>query len=1002
MPRPYTLLPLCIAAALGCTPRPSDMTESTAAPPRPAPAPVAPPIEYPPDTPALLPSPLPDDPLAVTIHRLKNGLTVYLSVDPEQPRIAAWIAIRAGSRHDPAHSTGLAHYLEHMMFKGTAHLGTLDAAAERPHLAATAALYDRLPLANTPAERAQILADIDAATQSSAVTAIPNELDRLYAGLGILDVNAFTTDDATVYMADLPAARLATWARVEAQRLASPTFRLFYPELEAVYEEKNISLDTPEDRVDEALRLALFPRHPYGTQTILGDAEHLKNPAHAEMVAYQRRWYLPNNAALILAGDLDPAATLAALDLAFETWSPGQLPPPPAAALDGPVGRVQRTIVAEGEQSVTLAWRTIPAGHPDEPALAVLAELVDNDVSGLLNVRLLLSGELPDAEGHGEQLVEAGYYALTGVARDDQSLAEVERLLHSIVAALKSGAFTQADIDAIVLHEQIREQMARESNGGRVSWIADAYLERRRWQDHVGFTQAMARVTPADILRVAATYLGPDHVAIHRKRGRHDPPKMPKPAITPVPIDPSRVSPFAAELLASAAPDPEPAWLQEGRDFTRLTTPTGPLIAAPNRRSHLFALTLRFELGTRQRPLLGHALDLLDLSGARDLDAEALQRRLYQLGTSIDTDCGADQTHIYLSGVDEHLAESLALLDAWLRHPSFDDDTVADLLANTLSLRRDEQDDPEALADALAEYARRGPASDILTRPSDRQLRQARGPELARHLAVLADSTRTTLYFGPRSAAELAALLPHTPALPVPPRPPRALRSLARPTIFFLHRDMAQAQIEVALASPPLPRDARPAARLLNQVLGGDMSGLVFQEIREARGLAYSASGLLAVGARPIDGAALLGRLGTQADKSRDALAVLQELLRRPTLGDDRIAAARVALTRETVATRIPPRRVPDWVQAWTDRGESSDPRAWELATLQTLAAPQLRALQDHFAAPAIVSVLADRRRIDLAALQQLLQAELIELRAGDIFPYASHQNASGTRDAGP
>jgi len=385
-----------------------------------------------------------------------------------------------------------------------------------------------------------------------------------------------------------------------------------------------------------------------------------------------------------------------------------------------------------------------------------------------------------------------------------------------------------------------------------------------------------------------------------------------------------------------------------------------------------------------------------------DLDAEALQRRLYQLGTSIDTDCGADQTHIYLSGVDENLEQSLALLDRWLRAPSFADATVADLLANTLSLRRDEQDDPEALADALAEYARRGPASDILTRPSDRQLRHARGPELARELAVLADSSRTTLYFGPRSAADLAAALPRSAGAPVPPRPPRALRPLARPTIFFLHRDMAQAQIEVALASPPLPRELRPAARLLNQVLGGDMSGLIFQEIREARGLAYSASGLLASGARPDDAAALIGRLGTQADKSRDALAVLHELLHRATPGDDRIAAARVALTRETVATRIPPRRVPDWVQAWTDRGESSDPRAWELATLQTLAAPQLRALQDHFAAPAIVSVLADRRRIDLAALQQLLQAELIELRAGDIFPYASHQNASSTRDAGP
>lgn len=1001
------LLLLCLAALLACAPPPSDMTESTATTPHPSPVPASPPapaatpIAYAPDAPAPLPTPLPDDPLGVTIHRLSNGLTVYLSVDREQPRISAWIAIRAGSRHDPAHSTGLAHYLEHMMFKGTARLGTLDADAEAPHLARTAALYDRLPR-STPGERAAILADIDAATQSAAVTAIPNELDRLYAGLGILDVNAFTTDDTTVYMADLPAARLAAWARVEAERLAAPTFRLFLPELEAVYEEKNISLDTPEDRMDEALRLALFPRHPYGTQTILGDAEHLRNPALAEMVAYHRRWYLPNNAALILAGDLDPTAALAALELAFATWSPGQLPPSPPGALDGPVGRIERIITAEGEQSVTLAWRTVPAGHPDEPALAVLAELVDNDVSGLLNVRLLLSGELPDADGHGEQLVDGGYFALTGVARDDQSHAEVERLLRSVITDLKAGAFTQADIDAIVLHEQIREQMARESNNGRVSWIADAYLERRSWPEHVRFVSAMARVSRDDILRVAATYLGADHVAIVRKRGRHDPPKMPKPVITPVPIDPARVSRFAAALLAEAAPDPDPVWLQEGRDYTRRSTPAGPLIAAPNHRSDLFSLTLRFELGTRQRPLLGHALDLLALAGAGDLDAEALQRRLFQLGTTIDTDCGADQTRIFLTGVDEHLEQSLALLDTWLRRPGFDDDTVRDLLANTLSLRRDEQDDPEALAEALAEYARRGPASDILTRPGDRQLRQARGPELARELAVLADSSRHHLYFGPRGADALVAALPPSAGNLVPPRPPRSLRPLATPTIFFLHRDMAQAQIEVALASPPLPRSDRPAARLLNQILGGDMSGLVFQQIREARGLAYSASGLLIAGARDIDGAALLGRLGTQADKSREALTLLLEILRAPDPGDDRIAAARVALTREMVATRIPPRRVPDWVQVWAERGETSDPRPWELATLQSLAAPQLQALQHHFTAPAIVSVLADRRRIDLAALRQLLQAELVELRASDIFPYAAPQTATPARDARP
>ena len=791
-------------------------------------------------------------------------------------------------------------------------------------------------------------------------------------------------------MADLPAPRLAAWAQVEAERMARPIFRLFYPELEAVYEEKNISLDSPEDRVHEALRRGLFPAHPYGTQPTLGHAEHLKNPAHAEMVAYHRRWYLPNNAALVLAGDLDPAATLATLERAFATWSPGQLPPPPPGALAGPVGRDEHVIVAEGEQSVTLAWRTVPAGHPDQPALAVLAELVDNDVSGLLNVGLLLSGLLPDAEGHGEELIEAGYYALTGVARDDQDLAEVERLLHGVVTELKSGAFSDDDLRAIVLHREIREQMARESNSGRVSWIADAYLARRPWREHLGLTAAMRRVTREDILRVAATYLGDDHVVVLRRRGRHDPPKMPKPIITPVAIDPARVSPFAAEILARAAADPEPVWLVEGRDYTRQDLPSGRLICAPNARSDLFALTLRWDLGTRARPLLGYALELLQQSGAGDLDAEALQRRLYNLGTTIDTDCGADHTGIHITGVDAHMQASLELLDAWLRGPSFDDDTLADLLANTLSLRRDERDDPESIAEALAEYARRGPASDVLARPSNQQLRAARGDDLVRELHGLADMAHHSLYFGPRAAAAVAPALPPCAGRPPPPRPPRRLRSLARPTIYFVHRDMAQAQIEVALAQSPLPRADRPAARLINHVLGGDMSGLVFQEIREARGLAYSAMGLLATGARPVDACALIGKLGTQADKSREALELLLELLRRPALAGDRVAAARIALTREMVATRIPPRRVPDWVQAWEERGEAGDPRAWELEQLQALGPAQLQSLLDRFAAvPAIVSVLGDRRRLDVLSPQTLSgAAELIELRTADIFPH--------------
>lgn len=979
------------ALALACTPEPSTMTEATPT--------VRPAVEAPAADPARdailaasalpdpLPAPLPDDPLGVTIHRLSNGLTVYISTDRAQPRIAAWIAFRAGSRHDPPHSTGLAHYLEHMMFKGSPRLGTVDAAGEGPHLDRIAALYDELAAATDASARARVLAEIDRETQASAAVAVPNELDRLYAQLGITDVNAFTGDDMTVYTADVPSARLAVWAEVEAERLQRPVFRLFYPELEAVYEEKNMSLDAPDDRVDEAMRLALFPGHPYGTQPTIGSAEHLKTPAYAEMLAYQRRWYLPNNAAIALAGDIDPASALPVLERAFAGWRPGPLEAPAPGELAGPKGRQVREVVADGEQSVTLAFRTVPIGHPDHPAMVLLDRLIGHPVGGLLGARLLLSHQLPDAEAYGQHMREGGLYALTGVARDGQKLDEVERLLRGVVDEARRGAFTQADLDAALLHETIAEHEVLESSERRVERMTDAFLAFQPWEVQARWLSALRAVTVEDIARVARTYLGDDYVVVRRRRGRFEPPRIEKPKITPVAIDPARQGAWARDLLAAPAPDPAPEALVAGVDYVRTDMSCGPAVTARNTRSDLFSLILRYEVGTRTRPLLGFALELVQRSGAGELDAGALQRRLYQLGTTIDLDAGADRTEIVVTGVDRNLEESLRLLEQWLRAPKFGPGDVKAVLANTLSLRRDEEDDPELLAEALALYAALGERSPVLARPSDRQLREARGPALAHDLAALWDSAHWTLYFGPREGEAAAAALVLGAGRPTAPRPPLRHREVTGTRVYFLHKDTAQAVIDVVFPQSPAAREDRPFAELLTQVYGGDMSGLAFQEIREARGLAYRATAYVELGARPDDEAALVGSLGTQADKGAEALALLLDLMHAPALTEDRLVAARTGLLREYATSRISPRARPGWVQAWLEQGEPGDPRPWMRARLQALDLAALRGYAARFGgAPAVISVMGDRTRIGLDRLRAL--GEVVEVTPEMLFPH--------------
>ncbi len=201
--------------------------------------------------------PLDNDPLKVTIHRLENGLTVYLSENHQTPRIAAQIVVRAGGRHDPRNSTGMAHYLEHMLFKGTTSLGTLDWNAEKQHLQKIRDLYEKLFDTKDEVERKKIFGEIDEANKLAAKYGIPNELDKLFKTFGFSGINAYTSTERTVYTVDIPKNRVEAWAAIESERFLNPVFRLFQTELETVYEEKNRAMDNPQRVMYEAYSQAL-------------------------------------------------------------------------------------------------------------------------------------------------------------------------------------------------------------------------------------------------------------------------------------------------------------------------------------------------------------------------------------------------------------------------------------------------------------------------------------------------------------------------------------------------------------------------------------------------------------------------------------------------------------------------------------------------------------------------------------------------------------------------
>lgn len=937
------------------------------------------------DLPPVQPTPLADDPLGVTVHRLTNGMTVYISSNPEQPRVTTWVAVRAGSRHDPPDSTGLAHYLEHMLFKGTDELGTLDIEREQPHLDRIAQLYDALR--EPGADTAALVAQIDEQTQKSAAYSIPNEQTLLYGAMGITEINAFTSYDYTAYVADVPANRLGIWTEVEGERFADPRFRLFLPELESVYEEKNIDLDDPDEREREALRQALYPRHPYGQQLVLGDIEHLKVPAYADMVAFFERWYAPNNMAILLAGDVTPAV-LPRLEASFGRLEPRALPKRSDGDLTGPQGRVEVPFFADGARGVQLAWRTVPAAHADVPALTVLDRLLDSARSGLLNVDLELPGKLPAAGSYVTHQVEAGHLVVWARARDDQPLDEVETLLQGVIDRIKAGDFAPEGLEAIKLGHEIYRKYARESNDARVSDMFDAFVQRRPWADVVQDERRLAEVTPDKVVEVARRYLGDDVVIVRREKGELSVPELTKPSITPVKIDHTRQSPYARALEQRPVRPLQPQALRHGEHFERRVTAAGPLISTRNPYHDLFELRYEVDRGLRRERLLCHAISLWELAGTEDATAAELREQLHRLGTWVRTECGADQSALVVSGIDRNLEASLALIRRWLRAPRVDAAAAEQHRDNTLSRRRDYLEDPQILDWALWNYAAYGERSEALNEPSNAAVAAADPTALLALVSAWLDHTHRTLYFGPRPSAELEDVIvlgkDHVTTAPIEPRRFRAAKGTQ---LILVHRPMAKASVYVVVPIPARAPEERPLAIGLNEYFAGESTALFYQEIREARGLAYNANGGYLLGRRTGDDEGLYAQLETQADKVPEALALALTLLQAP-LRAELVQSASSSLDQQVRAERIGPRDAPRRVAAWEARGLRDDPRlrAWEV--YKRLTPPMLDALLDSTRqAPRVIAILGDRDRIDRKALEAAY-GPIVEVEPQALFSY--------------
>ncbi len=939
--------------------------------------------------------PNPADPMAVHIYQLDNGLTVYLTENHETPQFYAEIAVRAGSKHDPAESTGLAHYLEHMLFKGTQKVGTLDYEKEKPHLDRISELYEQHFRETDPAKRKAIYAEINKESQLAAQYAIPNEIDKLYKAMGGTNLNAHTWHEETVYQVNLPSNRLRQWAVIESERFRAPVFRLFQPELEIVYEEKNRTLDNKDRIIQYAVGKVLYKNHPYGQQTTIGEVEHLKNPSLKNMYKFFETYYVPNNMAILISGDINPEETIRVIDEYFSSWQPKELPKLREWKEKPLQGAERVTVKYKGEEFTLLAFRTADRNHPDAEALKLLDMTLDNSVAGLINLNLNQQQKVRQAGSYPPIDNDYGAQYLWGIPKKGQTLQEVEQLLLEQIDRVKKGEVEDWVLPAIVTDFKKMQKAQLESNTGRVGLMRNAFLSLQDWDHAVGEISRMEKVTQQDVIRVARRYFANGYVAGYRVDAQHEVPSIEKPQIDKIAIDPKRQAEFVRQVLAMPVKEIEPVFVDPSKDYKVVDYSDGvKLYYAKNPLNDLFSLTLSVDFGTHQDNKIGAALQLLDKSGAGLYSSEALKKEWYKLGTDFRVSAGDNETAVSLSGLDENFIPSLRLLMEILKNPKADTTTLNELIKIILVSREDAKKDFRTISDALSRYNRYGKESHYLRMLPNEAVQKLTVEELHGLVKNLLTYKHTLIYAGslPLEKALEALRANYAVAGTLQDPPPYRFLKVRAPEqteVLFFNKEMAQAQVRVEFGDEDYSEANRPSFDLYNSYFGGGMAGIVFQELREARALAYAVRASYVPGERKGDQNILFGEIGCQADKTPEAVEAFVDLVDNLPASPERYDVARESLLNRYRTSKLGFRDVIGAVRTWERLGLSVDPRKWRFEQIQ--AATHIDAvLQFHRShlksRPKLISIVGDKNKIDVERLKK--GGKLNEIGLKDIFVF--------------
>jgi zinc protease len=926
---------------------------------------------------------------------LENGFTVYLNEDKTANEVYGAVVVKAGSKNDPADVTGIAHYLEHLMFKGTTDMGTTDYQKEKPYLDSITIYYDLLDKTKDEPGRKKIQQLINNQSVQASKYGLPTEFDKLLNSLGGSRSNAFTQEDMTFFISKFPADQVEKWLELFSHRFQNPVFRSFQSELEVIYEEKNRSLDDFQTSLSEEMFKHLFKYHPYGTQTVLGTTEHLKNPSLTKMYDFFSRYYIASNMALVLCGNYDTEKTLPVIREKFSQLRTGkvlQVPKSPETVFSKKeVLKVRWTPV----KVTVLGYKTSPDLHPDKAALEVFTNLLFNgDGTGKI-----------DKLQHASKFMSTGCYNIS--LNDDgaviffivpkfpgQSFNAAEKLFFDEIGKIKNGDVSEKDLKIAKLALYRQRQQDLESLDSRTFSIVQTFGEGSTWQEFLKYDKHIEEITREDVISVAKKYFGDNYFAIHSKMGFPKKETINKPGFKPVTTDQKGESSYAKKFKHSLANTTPPKFLDFETDTKLIQlNESNQLYVTVNPVNDIFTLKVTYSVGKDSIKNLDLTSRLFTSFHTEEIPLDSLKEKVAVLGLKYSSECDAQRFSIMFTGLRQNLQKSLLLINKIINECEVDEDAVKSLQNEIISERKISEKEPGEGGKALYEYARLGRTSSFLARLSSQQLKKLTAGELLAAYKNAITVNAVWHYVGTESSDNIKQLLSanltlanNKKEMPLTVKP----NSTVPANVIYLLDDKkaVQSQIYFIVNSSEYISSSRLDATFsaFNQYMAGVKTGLMFQEIREYRSLAYGVQGGFVTPQINNYPAYFRAVMSCQADKTNETIETMYGLIHNMPQHPERMDEI-ISLLKNSETSKYPGfRSISSTIENLRERGYTSDPLKEEFSMYDVLT---FNDIMDFYTTwiknkPVIITIYGNKSKMDLSQLAKY--GKIVKLKKKDII----------------